>query len=76
MELTAKIFVIIGTIVGSVLIVPLIFGFIALKKIGRDDYTIASGVLTLIFCSRVAGILMIVIATKKPKDEIAKVIAE
>ena len=36
-------------------------------KIEKDEYSVKWGVLTLIFCSRVAGILMIIIAKKRAK---------
>ena len=71
MELTTKIFTIIGTIFFAILIVPIVFGFIALNKIEKDEYSVKWGVLTLIFCSRVAGILMIIIAKKRAKSQIA-----
>ncbi len=66
MELLAKIFTIIGTIFGAVFIVPIVFGFIALNKIAKHQYTVTIAVLTLIFCNPVAGILMIVLAKKNP----------
>ena len=65
MELATKIFVFIGIIFGAILIFPIVFGFIALKKIKNNDYSILWGVLTLIFCNLVAGILMIVRASKE-----------
>ena len=65
MKTAAKIFIIIGMIVGFWSILPLIFGFSALKKIKNDEVTVGTGVLTLIFVNVIAGILLLVSAKKK-----------
>ena len=65
MKTAAKVFIIIGMIVGFWSILPLIFGFSALKKIKNDEVTVGTGVLTLIFVNVIAGILLLVSAKKK-----------
>lgn len=64
MKTAAKVFIIIGIVLEFYLIVPLIVGVIALKKLKRaqnKDELVTIGVLTLIFCSMVGGILMLCI---------------
>ncbi len=62
MKLAAKIFIIIGMVCGFYTILPLIFGFIALKKLNtatkKDDLTVWA-ILTLLFCNIIGGILML-----------------
>ena len=65
MKTAAKIFVIIGMIFGFWYILPLIFGFKALKKIKNDEVTVGTGVLTLLFVNVIGGILLLVMAKKK-----------
>lgn len=64
MKKASKIFIIIGMIVGCVAILPIIFGVLALKKL--EEAKTASelttmGVLVLLFCSLIGGILMLCI---------------
>ena len=67
MKTLAKVFIIIGMVVGFWSILPLIFGIIALKKLKtatkKDDLTVTA-ILTLIFCNILGGIFMLLI-----KDE-------
>ena len=67
MKTAAKIFIIIGMIVGFWYILPLIFGFIALKKLKtakkKEELTVTA-ILTLLFCNILGGIFMLLI-----KDE-------
>lgn len=67
MKTAAKIFIIIGMIVGFWSILPLIFGFIALKKLKtakkKEELTVTA-ILTLLFCNILGGIFMLLI-----KDE-------
>lgn len=62
MKTAAKVFIIIGMIVGAIGIIPLIFGGITLSKMKtatcKDDIT-TWAVLTLIFCSMIGGILLL-----------------
>ena len=63
MKTAAKVFIIIGMIVGCWYILPIIFGAIALKKLKKakckDDLGVATCVLTLIFCSLLGGIFLL-----------------
>ena len=62
MKTAAKVFIILGMICGFYTILPLIFGFIALKKLKnatkKDELTVTA-ILTLIFCSVIGGVLML-----------------
>ena len=62
MKTAAKVFIILGMIFGFYTILPLIFGFIALKKLKtatkKDELTVTA-ILTLIFCSLIGGVLML-----------------
>lgn len=62
MKTAAKVFIILGMICGFYTILPLIFGFIALKKLKnatkKDELTVTA-ILTLIFCSLIGGVLML-----------------
>ena len=62
MKLAAKIFTIIGMVTGVMAIIPVIVGFLALKKMKtatcKKDLTVMA-VLNLIFCNMIGGILML-----------------
>ena len=62
MKTAAKVFIILGMIFSFYMILPLIFGFIALKKLKtatkRDELTVIA-ILTLLFCNVIGGILML-----------------
>ncbi|MBP3333272.1 MAG: hypothetical protein J6M35_04410 [Clostridia bacterium] len=80
MKTAAKIFIIIGMVVGFWSILPLIFGFIALNKLkkatNKSDIIVAA-VLALIFCNMIGGILMLCIPeTEFAVPEAAKVTTE
>ncbi len=63
MKQVAKVFIIIGLIVGFWAILPLIFGIPALKKLDQAQTTAelgASPILVLLFVNVIAGILMLV----------------
>ena len=67
MQTVAKVFIIIGMVVGFWSILPLIFGIIALKKLKtatKKDDLVVTAVLTLLFCNILGGIFMLLI-----KDE-------
>ena len=72
MKSAAKIFIIIGMCVGFLAIVPLVVGIIALKRLNaakkHSDF-VTIGILTLLFCSIVGGILLLSIEEKKAKEE-------
>lgn len=59
----AKILIIIEMVLKFWCVLPLIFGFIALKHLKeakcRADVSVAKSILTLIFCSAIGGILML-----------------
>lgn len=67
MKTAAKVFIIIGMVCGCVAIFPIIVGAIALKKLKtaqtKSDLTVM-GIVTLLFCNVIGGILMLLI-----KDE-------
>ncbi len=62
MKTAAKVFIIIGMVVGFWMILPLIFGGITLSKMKtatkKDDLT-TWAVLTLLFCSLLGGIFLL-----------------
>ena len=67
MKTAAKVFIIIGMIVGCWTILPLIFGGITLSKLKKaqsKSERVAWGVLDIFFCSFIGGILVLCI-----KDE-------
>ncbi|MBO5270677.1 MAG: hypothetical protein J6B77_07820 [Clostridia bacterium] len=63
MKTAAKVFIILGMIFGFWYILPIIFGAIALKKLKnakcKADISVATCVLTLIFCSVLGGIFLL-----------------
>ena len=59
-NLLAKIFIIIGMVCGFWAILPLVFGFIALKKIKEDQMDTLWAVLTLLFVSLIGGIVLLI----------------
>lgn len=65
MKTLAKVFIIIGMVVGFWYILPLIFGAIALKKLKNDEVTVGTAVLTLLFVNIVAGIVMLIMPKGK-----------
>lgn len=67
MKTAAKVFLIISMVCGFWMIIPLIVGAIALKKLNtatKKDELVGIGVCALLFCGLVSGILMLCI-----KDE-------
>jgi hypothetical protein len=71
MKTTCKIFIYLSIIFGFYLIVPIIVGIIALEKLdsakSREEIK-TIGILTLIFCSVVAGIIMLCIDDNELKE--------
>lgn len=64
MKTAAKVFIIIGMVIGFWMILPLIFGGLALSKINsatQKEELVGFGVCALLFCSMVGGILMLCI---------------
>lgn len=65
MKQLIKVFTIIGMVCGFWMIFPIVIGIISLKKLDeaetKDDLT-TWGVLNLIFCSLIGGILMLCIS--------------
>lgn len=62
MKTAAKVFIIIGMVVGCWMILPLIFGGIALskmKKATKKEELTVWAVLVLLFCNVIGGILML-----------------
>ena len=60
MKTAAKVFIIIGMIVGFWMILPLIFGGIALSQMKTQKPSTGISVCVLVFCSLVGGILLLV----------------
>lgn len=62
MKQATKIFIIIGMVVGALAILPLIFGYLGLKKL-EEAKTVKeltnTAILVLIFCSVVGGVMML-----------------
>lgn len=62
MKNVAQVFIILGMVSGFAAIIPLIIGGIALTKLDEAEESadiIGIAILTLIFCSPIAGILML-----------------
>lgn len=59
MKTVAKVFIIIGMIVGFWSVLPLIFGAIALKKMKKGKPSVGFSVCVLIFCSVLGGIFLL-----------------
>ncbi len=62
MKTAAKVFIIIGMVFQFWLIVPLIVGIIALNKLNKATSKadlVGIGIVTLIFCNLIGGILML-----------------
>lgn len=74
MKTAAKVFIILGMISGCLYIFPLVVGIIALKKLKsatEKSQLVSMGVVTLIFCSLIGGILMLCLSDEDlaPKAE-------
>ena len=64
MKTAAKVFIIIGMIIGFWMILPIIFGALSLGKINtatQKSELVGLGICTLIFCSVLGGIFMLCI---------------
>ena len=59
MKTAAKIFIIIGMIVGFWTILPLVFGIIALKQMKTQKPSTGISVCVLLFCSLLGGIFLL-----------------
>ena len=59
MKTAAKIFIIIGMIVGAMAILPLVFGIIALKQMKTQKPSTGICVCVLLFCSLLGGIFLL-----------------
>ena len=59
MKTLAKVFVIIGMVLGFWTILPLIFGIIALNKMKKGKPSVGFSVCVLIFCSLLGGIFLL-----------------
>ena len=59
MKTAAKVFIILGMVTGFWLILPLIFGGIALKQMKTQKPSTGVCVCVLLFCNPVAGILLL-----------------
>ena len=64
MELAAKIFTIIGMIVGCYAVLPIIFGIITLVKMKNGTLTTGWKVCNLLFVNIVSGILLLCLPKK------------
>ncbi len=59
MKTAAKVFIIIGMVVGFWLILPLIFGGIALSQMKTKKPSIGISICVLLFCSLLGGIFLL-----------------
>lgn len=59
MKTAAKVFIIIGMIVGFWYVLPLVFGIIALNKMKKGKPSVGFSVCVLIFCSLLGGIFLL-----------------
>lgn len=59
MQTVAKVFIIIGMIVGCWMILPLVFGIIALNKMKKNEMTTGWKVVVLLFVNIIAGIALL-----------------
>ncbi len=73
MKTAAKVFIIIGMVVQFWMILPLIFGFIALNKMKAEKPSTGLCVCVLLFCNLIAGIILL---CSKPEDFAAPAVAE
>ena len=68
MKSAAKILTIVGMVLGCIAIYPLIIGWLCMKKIdeaqSKSDLTVWA-ILNILFCSPIAGILMLLIDEKE-----------
>lgn len=75
MKSAAKAFIILGIVLTFYLIVPLILGIIAIKKLDSAqtaDELVGWGIVTLLFVSNIAGILMLCIKDSDLQNNDAK----
>ncbi|MDY6368069.1 MAG: hypothetical protein SPL13_06110 [Clostridia bacterium] len=65
MRTAAKVFIIISMVLQGILILPLIIGCLAIKRLNeatkKEDLTVM-GILTLLFCSLLGGIFMLCVS--------------
>ena len=59
MKTAAKVFIILGMIIGFWMILPLIFGGIALKQMKTQKPSTGISVCVLLFCSLLGGIFLL-----------------
>lgn len=63
MKTAAKVFVILGMVIGCIAIIPIVIGILALKKLNDStdkQEVMLWGILALFLCSPLGGIFMIV----------------
>ena len=65
MKTAAKVFIIIGMIFNFWAILPLIFGFITLKKMKTEKPSTGLSICTLLFCNLLGGIFLLL---SKPEE--------
>ena len=66
MKTAAKVFIILGMIMGAVAILPLIFGGIALSKMKKNELTTGWKVCVLLVVSVIGGILLLCMPEETP----------
>lgn len=59
MKTAAKVFIILSMIFGFYMILPLVFGIIALKKMKTEKPSTGLSVCVLLFCSVLAGVFLL-----------------
>jgi len=65
MKTAAKVFIIIGMVVGFWTVLPLIFGIIALKQMKTQKPSTGISICVLLFCNLIGGILLL---CSKPEE--------
>ena len=65
MKAAAKVFIIIGMVLGFWSILPLVFGIIALNQMKTQKPGTGISICVLLFCNLIAGILLL---CSKPED--------
>jgi hypothetical protein len=65
MKTAAKVFILIGMVFGFWMILPLIFGFITLKKMKTEKPSVGLCICDLLFCNTIGGILLLL---SKPEE--------
>ena len=69
MKTAAKVFIILGMIIGFWMILPLIFGGIALSQMSTKKPSVGISICVLLFCSLLGGVFLL---CSKDEDYVVK----